>query len=233
MSRAASRLRWAACSCRAAWRSSPPSMRGRCSTLDLSRCARPRHPGCCCRRVSCPCCMRGGNRAGTWPLHSLTRAAMQVVFEWARGLPFRDICALTSVAEGTIVRCITRLDETCREVRHCCERVCVRAARATLPRRYGTPRASSATRCCTARWRQPRRQSSATLCSRRACTYSESTCSIVGQQQTGTHWAAPRRGGAASYRGTHTAGREAPHREAHTSTSSRREAPCMRRSKMF
>ena len=31
--------------------------------------------------------------------------------------PFDKIMALTDVAEGTIVRVITRLDETCREVR--------------------------------------------------------------------------------------------------------------------
>lgn len=31
--------------------------------------------------------------------------------------PFEQITALTDVPEGTIVRCITRLDETCREVR--------------------------------------------------------------------------------------------------------------------
>ena len=31
-------------------------------------------------------------------------------------VPFRDICTLTSVQEGIIVRTITRLDETCREV---------------------------------------------------------------------------------------------------------------------
>ena len=42
---------------------------------------------------------------------------MEVVYEWARGVPFRDICTLTSVQEGIIVRTITRLDETCREVR--------------------------------------------------------------------------------------------------------------------
>ena len=41
---------------------------------------------------------------------------MEVVYEWARGVPFRDICTLTSVQEGIIVRTITRLDETCREV---------------------------------------------------------------------------------------------------------------------
>ncbi|TNY19936.1 translation repressor [Rhodotorula diobovata] len=42
---------------------------------------------------------------------------MEVVYEWARGMSFQQITALTDVQEGTIVRCITRLDETCREVR--------------------------------------------------------------------------------------------------------------------
>ena len=43
---------------------------------------------------------------------------MHVVYEWSRGVPFSSICELTAVEEGTIVRCITRLDETCREVRN-------------------------------------------------------------------------------------------------------------------
>lgn len=42
---------------------------------------------------------------------------IQVVYAWAQGVPFEQIMAMTDVAEGTIVRCITRLDETCREVR--------------------------------------------------------------------------------------------------------------------
>jgi len=42
---------------------------------------------------------------------------MEVVYQWAKGMPFEKITELTDVAEGTIVRCITRLDETCREVR--------------------------------------------------------------------------------------------------------------------
>ncbi|KAI5124130.1 hypothetical protein M0805_000941 [Coniferiporia weirii] len=41
----------------------------------------------------------------------------EVVYEWAKGMPFEQITSLTDVAEGTIVRVITRLDETCREVR--------------------------------------------------------------------------------------------------------------------
>jgi len=42
---------------------------------------------------------------------------VEVVYEWARGMPFAQITELTDVPEGTIVRVITRLDETCREVR--------------------------------------------------------------------------------------------------------------------
>eukprot|EP00516_Mucochytrium_quahogii_P006056 CAMPEP_0203754358 /NCGR_PEP_ID=MMETSP0098-20131031/7960_1 /ASSEMBLY_ACC=CAM_ASM_000208 /TAXON_ID=96639 /ORGANISM=" , Strain NY0313808BC1" /LENGTH=1330 /DNA_ID=CAMNT_0050645317 /DNA_START=642 /DNA_END=4631 /DNA_ORIENTATION=- len=49
---------------------------------------------------------------------SVNFALMEAVYEWARGMPFRDICKLTSLEEGSIVRCITRLDETCREVRN-------------------------------------------------------------------------------------------------------------------
>lgn len=41
----------------------------------------------------------------------------QVVYEWAKGTPFADICCLTDVPEGSIVRCIVRLDEVCREVK--------------------------------------------------------------------------------------------------------------------
>ena len=32
-----------------------------------------------------------------------------VVYEWARGVCFRDISTMTDVQEGSIVRCITRL----------------------------------------------------------------------------------------------------------------------------
>lgn len=41
----------------------------------------------------------------------------EVVYEWARGMSFNRITDLTDVMEGTVVRCITRLDETCREVK--------------------------------------------------------------------------------------------------------------------
>ncbi|KAJ1984889.1 Antiviral helicase ski2 [Dimargaris verticillata] len=42
---------------------------------------------------------------------------MEVVYEWARGLTFNEITELTDVQEGTIVRTIVRLEDTCREVR--------------------------------------------------------------------------------------------------------------------
>jgi antiviral helicase SKI2 len=41
---------------------------------------------------------------------------VEVVYEWARGLSFKYITELTDVLEGSIVRCIVRLSETCREV---------------------------------------------------------------------------------------------------------------------
>lgn len=43
---------------------------------------------------------------------------VEVVYEWARGMTFNRITELTDVLEGTIVRVISRLDETCREVRN-------------------------------------------------------------------------------------------------------------------
>jgi len=50
---------------------------------------------------------------------SLKFGLVHVVYEWALGVPFSNICQLTLVQEGSIVRCITRLDELCREVRNC------------------------------------------------------------------------------------------------------------------
>lgn len=41
---------------------------------------------------------------------------VDVVCDWAKGVSFADITAMTLVQEGSIVRCITRLDELCREV---------------------------------------------------------------------------------------------------------------------
>ncbi|KAI0347991.1 antiviral helicase [Trametopsis cervina] len=53
----------------------------------------------------------------TQQFRALKFGLMEVVYEWAKGMPFEQITDLTDVPEGTIVRCITRLDETCREVR--------------------------------------------------------------------------------------------------------------------
>ena len=47
-------------------------------------------------------------------MHPLPARLRQVVYEWARGTPFQEICQLTDVMEGSIVRAIVRLDETCR-----------------------------------------------------------------------------------------------------------------------
>ncbi|KAL1921783.1 uncharacterized protein VTP21DRAFT_10425 [Calcarisporiella thermophila] len=50
-------------------------------------------------------------------LFGLNFGLVEVVHEWAKGMPFKFITDLTDILEGSIVRCITRLDETCREVR--------------------------------------------------------------------------------------------------------------------
>jgi antiviral helicase SKI2 len=50
---------------------------------------------------------------------ALSFGLVHVVYEWALGVMFSDICELTNAQEGTIVRCITRLDELCRDVRNC------------------------------------------------------------------------------------------------------------------
>lgn len=44
-------------------------------------------------------------------------ALLNVVYEWARGLSFREIMEISVELEGTIVRVITRLDEICRQVK--------------------------------------------------------------------------------------------------------------------
>lgn len=44
-------------------------------------------------------------------------ALMNVVYEWARGLSFKEIMEISPEAEGTVVRVITWLDEICREVK--------------------------------------------------------------------------------------------------------------------
>lgn len=46
---------------------------------------------------------------------------VHVVYEWALGVAFEDICERADVQEGSIVRCITRLDEFCRESGICAQ----------------------------------------------------------------------------------------------------------------
>lgn len=48
----------------------------------------------------------------------LNFALMEAVYQWARGMPFKQLMNFTSLEEGFIVRTVTRLDETCREVRN-------------------------------------------------------------------------------------------------------------------
>ena len=43
---------------------------------------------------------------------------VEVVYEWAHGMPFNKIMELTDVQEGVTVKCIQRLDETFRDVRN-------------------------------------------------------------------------------------------------------------------
>lgn len=49
---------------------------------------------------------------------SLNFGLSDVVYQWARGVPFREITEMTSTHEGSIVRCITRLDELCKDIRN-------------------------------------------------------------------------------------------------------------------
>jgi len=52
--------------------------------------------------------------------YGLLHCVSQFFFDrWALGVPFKNICDLTDAQEGSIVRCITRLDELCREIRNC------------------------------------------------------------------------------------------------------------------
>jgi antiviral helicase SKI2 len=37
----------------------------------------------------------------------------------ARGVPFSNICKLTDIQEGSIVRSITQIDQACRELKNC------------------------------------------------------------------------------------------------------------------
>ena len=50
-------------------------------------------------------------------VRTLKPGLMEVVYEWSRGMSFAEIMNITDVLEGSIVRNIVRLEETCREFR--------------------------------------------------------------------------------------------------------------------
>lgn len=47
---------------------------------------------------------------------TLNFGLVEVVYQWAKGTPFKEICGLTSIMEGSIVRTIVRLEQACREI---------------------------------------------------------------------------------------------------------------------
>ncbi|MBW0502408.1 hypothetical protein O181_042123 [Austropuccinia psidii MF-1] len=42
---------------------------------------------------------------------------VEIVWQWAQGMPFAEVTTLSDIQEGTIVRTMTRLDDSCREIR--------------------------------------------------------------------------------------------------------------------
>ncbi|MES1921534.1 hypothetical protein MHBO_003060 [Bonamia ostreae] len=48
---------------------------------------------------------------------SINPNLMEVVYQWAKGKDFSEICRITNVHEGVIVRTIVRIDETCRDLK--------------------------------------------------------------------------------------------------------------------
>lgn len=41
---------------------------------------------------------------------------MDVVFSWCNGCSFKDLCTMTEIFEGSIVRCMRRLEELLRQM---------------------------------------------------------------------------------------------------------------------
>lgn len=62
------------------------------------------------------CCCGAANQPSLSSYRLPITTAIKVVYEWALGTPFGDICGLTDVMEGSIVRAIVRLDQACREL---------------------------------------------------------------------------------------------------------------------
>lgn len=61
---------------------------------------------------------RNANYVIFLPLYLCFPPQIYAGFFLMQGTPFADICELTDVPEGLIVRTIVRLDETCREFRN-------------------------------------------------------------------------------------------------------------------
>lgn len=55
---------------------------------------------------------------GDWVKSVFNLGLLEVTYEWARGRTFATLTDLTSFEEGTIVKTIQRLEETCREVKN-------------------------------------------------------------------------------------------------------------------
>ena len=86
----------------------PPALRVACEkVLEIAR-----HLGGVQRCFSLP------TDPESFAAQHVNLALVDVVYEWASGVNFKDIMEITMVQEGSIVRCITRLDELCREVRN-------------------------------------------------------------------------------------------------------------------
>lgn len=49
-------------------------------------------------------------------VQSLKPFLMDVCFAWANGSPFTDVCKLTDIFEGSIIRCLRRMEEMLREL---------------------------------------------------------------------------------------------------------------------
>eukprot|EP00127_Corallochytrium_limacisporum_P001487 Clim_evm7s60 gene=Clim_evmTU7s60 len=48
----------------------------------------------------------------------INASLVEVVYEWAKGVPFSELTQLTDIQEGSVVRTIVRLNETCRDLRN-------------------------------------------------------------------------------------------------------------------
>jgi ATP-dependent RNA helicase DOB1 len=64
--------------------------------------------------VECGVPLEGGNEEGY--VQQLRPELMEVVYQWCRGARFARICRMTEVFEGSIIRCMRRLEELLRQM---------------------------------------------------------------------------------------------------------------------